>query len=300
MTGLFLGPKAAVSVGAGYLAAVVVDITGSYRVIWWFPVVLQLAKAVAMTRLRFPHSRSRLDVDGLWRTAFSGYQRQMASPLLRGPLDSTDADTSSVVDSVRAALENAYITDDQANEAVRHRRRRLPPNVVRSAVASECRADGRSWYLAGTRPGDYEIRVAPAQDPQGHPAAVLRSTAVEPGGFATVTNAVPGLSWRGRQVRVSANLRGVDINGGGGVWLRVDGPGNDLPLAFANMWDRRVVGTVEWRPYHVIVDVPDGAGRVSWGAYLNGSGELSVSDLRFEAVRNEESNRDPTIRDDQV
>jgi len=301
VTGLFLGPKAAVSVGAGYLAAVVVDITGTYRVIWWFPVVLQLAKAAAMARLRFPHSRSRLDLNGLFRTVFSGCQRQMARPLLRGPLDSTDADTSSVVGSVRAALENAYITDEEADEALRHRRRHLSPKVVRSAVAPECRAVGHSWHLAGSRPGNYDMRVAPGRGPRGHPAAVLRSTAVEPGGFASMTNAAPGAPWRGRQVRVSANLRGVDISGGGGVWLRVDGPGTDLPyLAFANMWDRKVVGTVEWRLYHVVVDVPDRAARVAWGAYLNGSGELSVSDLRFEAVRSEESNRDPANRDDQV
>lgn len=77
---------------------------------------------------------------------------------------------------------------------------------------------------------------------------------------------------------------GVDVTGGGGVWLRIDSADSGHHLAFANMWDRRVVGTTEWSRHCVELDVPDAAARVAWGFYLHGPGQLWVTGLQLEAV----------------
>lgn len=284
-TGMFLGPKAVVSVGAGYLAAAAVDATDSYRVIWLFPVVLQLAKAALMTKLEFPDGRHRLDLARLTRSIHFGYQRQMARPLLHGPLEANDADTSSVISSLRAGLENTYISDAEADQARRHRPRRVPDAVVRAAVAPESGQARGAWYWDGSHPGDYEIRLSGEADPEGRPSVAVRSTVPEPAGFTSFTNKLTAREWHGRKLRVSANLRGVDVAGAGGLWLRLDGTDVDRPvLAFVNMSERPIVGSVNWSRHCVELEVPDSAVTAAWGVYLDGAGELWVSGLRLDEL----------------
>jgi hypothetical protein len=65
--------------------------------------------------------------------------------------------------------------------------------------------------------------------------------------------------------------------------MRVDGPRSQT-LAFDNMYRRGVHGTTEWRAYAVVLDVPDAATGIAFGALLSGDGTLWVDDLTFEVV----------------
>jgi hypothetical protein len=102
--------------------------------------------------------------------------------------------------------------------------------------------------------------------------------------FATFTQGLAPEAWRGKRVRLSGWLRSENVNTGwGGLWMRVDGPRSQT-LAFDNMYRRGVHGTTEWRAYAVVLDVPDAATGIAFGALLSGDGTLWVDDLTFEVV----------------
>jgi len=75
--------------------------------------------------------------------------------------------------------------------------------------------------------------------------------------------------------------------GWAGLWLRVDGTTEPDPPAlgpFDNMSDRGLVGTADWQPASVFVDVPADATGVSFGVILGGAGDAWYDDLAFEVV----------------
>jgi hypothetical protein len=101
--------------------------------------------------------------------------------------------------------------------------------------------------------------------------------------FGTLTQVVAADAWRGKRLRLSGWVRTAGITSGfGGLWLRVD-----PELGFDNMRDRGVQGTTSWSRYEVILDVPQEATQIAFGALLSGNGSLWVDDLSLEAVGKE-------------
>jgi hypothetical protein len=60
--------------------------------------------------------------------------------------------------------------------------------------------------------------------------------------------------YRGRRVRFSAMLRGQEITGRAGVWLRVDTAEGDSS-AFDNMDDRPLRGSTDWTQAANVLDM---------------------------------------------
>ena len=50
------------------------------------------------------------------------------------------------------------------------------------------------------------------------------------------------------------------------------------------MMDRAVTGTTEWKKYEIVLDVPEGASQISYGALLRGTGQIWFDKLNFEIV----------------
>jgi hypothetical protein len=69
-----------------------------------------------------------------------------------------------------------------------------------------------------------------------------------------------------------------------GFWLRVDGKGTSIPLAFDNMSSRPLKGTTGWAEYNIVLDVPDNADAIAFGVLLTGTGQVWIDDIRFEVV----------------
>jgi len=116
--GVLLSPFNLVGVLLAYVAAVVVDATGNYRLIWLFPAVTGLAHAAVNTRLKYPE-RSATSPDmvkRLWEWAVVQAESMaetgivtglLAAPLL-GVVTEEDADSAVVVDMARNILGNPY------------------------------------------------------------------------------------------------------------------------------------------------------------------------------------------------
>jgi hypothetical protein len=90
--------------------------------------------------------------------------------------------------------------------------------------------------------------------------------------------------YRGKRLRMSAQVRGRGISGRGDMWLRVqaltspgDGPGlggGSCPLA----------GDFEWRPCTMVFDVPERGMWIETGIGLAGPGTIWLDDMKLEEV----------------
>lgn len=116
--GALLSPFNLVSVLLAYLAAVTVDATGNYRLIWVFPAVTGLLQALVNCWLKYPARRSTSPdmVKRLWEWAIVQAEAMsetgivtglLAAPLL-GVVTEEDADSAVVVDMARNILGNPY------------------------------------------------------------------------------------------------------------------------------------------------------------------------------------------------
>jgi Na+/melibiose symporter-like transporter len=119
--GVLLAPFNLCSVLLAYLAAVVIDATGNYRLIWIFPATTGLAHAAVNCRLKFPARRaSSPDMVGrLWEWSVVQAESMaetgivtglLAAPLL-GVVTKEDADSAVVIDMARNILGNPYESD---------------------------------------------------------------------------------------------------------------------------------------------------------------------------------------------
>ncbi len=116
--GVLLAPFNLCSVVMAYIAAVVIDATGNYRLIWLFPAATGVGQAVVNCWLRYPKrdATSPDMVRRLWEWSIVQAESMaetgiltglLAAPLL-GVVTEEDADSAVVVDMARSILGNPY------------------------------------------------------------------------------------------------------------------------------------------------------------------------------------------------
>ncbi len=125
--GVLLSPFNLCSVILAYIAAVTVDVTGNYRLIWLFPAATGLAHAIVNCWLKFPPKRATSPdmVKRLWEWSVVQAESMaetgivtglLAAPLL-GVVTEEDADSAVVIDLARNILGNPYEEDDADYES---------------------------------------------------------------------------------------------------------------------------------------------------------------------------------------
>jgi C-terminal processing protease CtpA/Prc len=132
----------------------------------------------------------------------------------------------------------------------------------------------RGW--GGGPPGT--IFVDGAIVHEGRWSARLERDAASPGGFSTITKAIPmdftatSIEWRGF-------LRSEGVSEFLGLWMRQDG---DTPsLAFDNMQKRQVKGTHDWTEYSITLPVHRDAKQLYVGVLLAGTGKVWADGLQL-------------------
>lgn len=188
------------------------------------------------------------------------------------------------------------------------RRRVLLAALTATALACAAPAlaeTARGWIRAGINVSDYVFNTG--EDPrrplsryqsdrsdlrqdyvrfppeEGLGAVSIRSKpGAKPGGMGTLARSTPARIYRGKRVRLSANLR-TEKAGRAQLWLRIDGP-NGRVLAIDDMQSRPLRGTTRWRRYSIVLDVPREATDVSWGFLLAGSGAVWANDFSLNPV----------------
>ena len=149
-----------------------------------------------------------------------------------------------------------------------------PP--VRSASAPQ------GWHLAGSNPENYETGVDSQAKRNGFPIAYLKSRRSTTEGFGTLMQMFSASKYAGQRIRLSASVKADEVKDWAGLWMRVDV--NAKPFALDNMMERSIKGSVDWREYQVVLDVPKEATAVAFGILVNKSGMVWLNNVKFEIV----------------
>jgi hypothetical protein len=143
------------------------------------------------------------------------------------------------------------------------------------------------WIAGGMSISRYEAR-RDLKGADGQPALVLRSLqTVGSNDWANISSSFAAERYRGKRIRYSALVRSADVDGWGGLWMRVDGKRSTeqaLQLAFDNMQTRAIRGTTGWTRYEIVLDVAPAAETIYFGFLLNSGGTLMMSQPNIETV----------------
>jgi hypothetical protein len=142
------------------------------------------------------------------------------------------------------------------------------------------------WQASGSNAQGYVMGVDPAVQFGTRPSAFISGPAGATG-FGTLMQIFKSDDYRGKRLRLTGMIRSAGVTGWAGLWLRVDGQQSSQLLAFDNMQDRPIVGTTDWTPYSLVLDVDPSSVAVAFGMLLNGSGEAWLSNVRLEVVGND-------------
>lgn len=152
------------------------------------------------------------------------------------------------------------------------------------AIAQNSAAElPKDWLLAGSSPQDYSVSVDHSDAHSGAASALLASKSDAPKGFGTLMQMVQAGSFQGKRLRFTAYVRSKGVKEWAGLWLRVDGSGASQ-LGFDNMHDRPIKGDSNWKPYSIVLDVPEEAVAIAFGILLTGPGEVWIDTGSLETV----------------
>jgi hypothetical protein len=139
------------------------------------------------------------------------------------------------------------------------------------------------WGIVGTNSASYTLGVDHGTVHGGSAALTIAGTDTSRARFSGVGQFLRADTYRGKRVRLRAwvqqqSIVGTDI----GLWMRIDGPG--VTQGFDNFSTRPLLGTATWHRVEIILDVPDDAIGIAFGALMSGRGELFVDDMTFEII----------------
>ena len=139
------------------------------------------------------------------------------------------------------------------------------------------------WVFSGAAPEDYQMGGNPTVAHGSEGGGYIRSKVAAPKDFATLMTSMAAGSYVAKRVRMSGFVRTEGVTGQVLLWLRVDGP-NDQILAFDNMGKRPITGTTEWKRHDIVLDVPAEGTRLAYGIVLAGAGQAWVDGLTLEVA----------------
>jgi hypothetical protein len=138
------------------------------------------------------------------------------------------------------------------------------------------------WYLAGSKPEEYEAGVDASAVYNDHSSAYLKSKSPAGDGFGTLMQDFSADKYAGKRIRFSASVKSEGVQSWAGLWMRVDK--QSTSMAFDNMQDRPITGTKGWQNYAVVLNVPQDATGVFFGVLLTGTGTVWLNGVKVEVV----------------
>ncbi len=150
-----------------------------------------------------------------------------------------------------------------------------------------------------TRP--YSVTITHAQAHEGERSVAFRCavTECEEDNFGVVAQRISATPFAGQTLRYAGYLKTEEVEAGyAGLWLRVDGEvaGRSEVLAFDAMNDRGVTGTSGWQRYEVVLEVPEGAQTLSFGAHFTGKGRAWADHLAL-TITDDDTQQEASIID---
>jgi RNA polymerase sigma factor (sigma-70 family) len=141
------------------------------------------------------------------------------------------------------------------------------------------------WHKNGSANNFYEVGVDETQPWGGMPSAYAKSTGPVDGQFGGMMQTISGEMYKNQRVQLSGWIKTEEADDGGGhLWLRVDGSEKGDALKFDNMDGRAPKGTTDWQEYSVVLDVPPEATTLNYGFFVQGKGKIWVNGMTITPV----------------
>ena len=156
----------------------------------------------------------------------------------------------------------------------------------------------KGWGVTGQYDSrHYEVAADKAEAHMGSASARIQGKKEGDPGFITLMQTFSAEAYLGQRLKLSAFVKSDQVTGWAGLWMRIDGPGQDM-LRFDNMQGRAIRGTGGWQPYDVVLDVPQESKAIAFGILLSGGGTVWADNFRFEAVDLKTPTTDEAENDD--
>lgn len=138
------------------------------------------------------------------------------------------------------------------------------------------------WHKSGSKAKSYDMGLDKGAGMEGKNCASIKSIDKKINGFGTLMQSFMPDKYLGKKIRMSGYMKSEDVKDWAGFWLRIDAKDVKKSLSFDNMQDRPIKGTTDWQKYEIILDVPEGSGKILFGALLSGTGQIWFDKLEFE------------------
>ncbi|HEX4950440.1 MAG TPA: hypothetical protein VFZ34_27490 [Blastocatellia bacterium] len=141
------------------------------------------------------------------------------------------------------------------------------------------------WTRGGNALLNYQITVDEAVKHGGKASAQIQFTGTAANGFVSLTHTCSAEAYRGKRVRLSAWVKTAAVGDHVQLWFRLDAP-TRMP-GFDNMSNRPIRSVTDWKPYELVLDVPDDVVQLVFGVMSFGTGRVWVDDFSLTVVGNE-------------
>jgi hypothetical protein len=141
----------------------------------------------------------------------------------------------------------------------------------------------KGWFAAGSGQENYEFILDEAIYYKGTASGSIKAKNDKPSGFGTLMQDFSAEKYRGKRMKFSAFVKSHEVEGWAGLWMRVEGAGQDV-LGFDNMKNRSISGTTDWTEYAIVLDVPQESKLIGFGILLSGQGSVWIDDVTFKEV----------------
>lgn len=145
----------------------------------------------------------------------------------------------------------------------------------------------QGWFSAGSNPEAYEFTLDTQTFHSGSASGFLKSIKEKPAGFGTLMQEFVADAYKGKRMKFSAFVKSEDVKGWAGLWMRVEGAGHDV-LGFDNMKNRTITGSINWKEYEIVLDVPQDSKIIAFGILLSGAGSVWIDEVTFEDAPNKD------------
>ena len=140
------------------------------------------------------------------------------------------------------------------------------------------------WFAAGSKPKSYEMGIDKGAGQDGKNAATIKSIDKMINGFGTLMQQKKPDKYLGKRIKMTGFVKSENVANWAGLWFRVDQADSKQSLSFDNMGDRPIKGTTSWTKYYIVLDVPDNASQIAYGALLEGTGQIWFDNIAIEIV----------------
>ena len=140
------------------------------------------------------------------------------------------------------------------------------------------------WFAAGSKPKSYEMGIDKGAGKDGKNAATIKSIEKMIKGFGTLMQQKKPDNYLGKRIKMTGFMKSENVANWAGLWFRVDQTGSQQSLSFDNMGDRPIKGTTSWTKYEIVLDIPENASQIAYGALLDGTGQIWFDNIAIEIV----------------